>query len=164
MEEIELLGMQDRISQKLKKMNSGLSSASADSGSGRLSFEMECERKELSRINNAVNHICLENNLFTTAFSEGVLGGKNRFLIRAEFICLAKEQKLSDVQTEESLSKLFEYEMETEVRKSSAVKNGIDAKAVKSWKKIGSVNQNGKTLYYYRTEDGKIETSEVNYE
>lgn len=164
MEEIELLEMQDRISQRLKEMEAGLLSASADSTSGRLSFEMECEGKELSKINNALNSICLENNLFTGTFSERASGGKNKFLIKAEFICLEEGQKLSDIQTEEILSQLFEYEREAEVNKSSDVKKATDIRAIKGWKKIGSVNKDGKTLYYYRTEEGKIETSEVNYE
>ena len=163
-DETELLETQNKITKRLKEEDAGLVTASLDSASGRLSFELVCEGNKLSKINNVLNQLCLENNLFTASFLETSSGEKNRFLIKADFIKLSDLQNLSDGGEEEFLSKLFEYEKESAAENNAGGKIMSENKKVKGWKKIGSVKKDGKDFYYYRTPEGKIESSEVNYE
>ena len=162
--ETELLETQNKISQRLKDEDSGLVTASLDSASGRLSFELVCEGEKLSKINKVMNQLCLENNLFTASFLETASGEKNRFLIKADFIKLSDLQKLSDSGEEEFLSKLFEHESKNLPVNIPSEKRVSENRSVKGWKKIGAVKKDGKDFYYYRTPEGKIESSEVDYE
>lgn len=163
-DESELLGIQNKIIQRLKEEEAGLVSASSELSSGRLLFEMVCEGKKLSKINSLLNKICQENSLFTASFSETASGEKNSFFIKAEFISLSDLQNLSDSGEEECLSALFEYVSENTPEKLTSRKGLSETRIVKGWKKIGAVKKDGKDFYYYRTPEGNIESSEVDYE
>ena len=64
----------------------------------------------------------------------------------------------------EFLSSLFEYTKEAETVNHTSRKDLSETKSVKGWKKIGAVKKDGKDFYYYRTPEGNIESSEVDYE
>lgn len=167
-DEMKLLELQTRMAQSLKENGIKLISSSSDSGTGRLCFNLECNRKNLPGINEMLNKTCMDNNLFTALFSETYGKEKDKVLIRLEAIRLEKKQKIQDRNIKESLSSVFE----SEDKKTAAMEKAESIKDIPHiienphplWKKIGIVQNEGKNIFYYRTEDGKIETSEVNYE
>lgn len=167
--ENELLGKQNRIVQKLSTEKVTLVSAGCDKGSGRMSFVMECERKSLKRINEKLNQICENENLFTVSFEESVSDTEDLFFIRIELIELDENQGVKSTSVTEKLSEVFERTVNK--KQSYSIRLDEENKTEKEtlekargWKKIGSVNKAGRILYYYRTPDGKIETSEEIYE
>ena len=162
----ELFQIQSRITKELGACDIKLISGGTDERNGRISFQMECQRKNLKGLNEKLNEICLENSLFPASFSESKTEGADLFLIKLEFIALEDVQKISPSVTEEKLSEIFEKDKENpeEKRRVQTSYTEQKPKPERSLKKIGSVKKDGKVYYYYRTKEGKIETSEVDYE
>ena len=162
--ENQLLYLQDCIVKRILESRGSLVTTSTDAGSGRISFEIECEGRNLGAVNEKLQEICREENLFITSFLQGPSGAKGRFLTVIEVVKLEKSQKLKKIVSEEKLSKIFDREKDTEKNevfgKEKSVKKNTDEAEVKQLrtdgKKIGSVRKEGKSYVYYRSEDGKV--------
>ena len=164
--QIDLLQIQNIVTQELQAQKVKLVSSGVENGSNLITVQMECTGEELGRINEEINEICLREKLFITELSETKSDGEDRYFIKVEFLCLDGKQRIVTVNTEEMISKIFEKEDFSLVKENTVVKKQTaeELNIHKNLKKIGMINKEGNTLYYYRSEDGKIEISEVDYE
>ena len=164
----ELLKLQNHIIQELQKHKMILVSSGVESGSGRVSVQIESEINELGKINEAINRLCIEENLFVSGFSEIKNDGNNLVILKADFIGLEQKQKLQKSREEEKLSKVFEKQSNAILQENQQNQKQKtlpkDETETRKLKKIGSVKKEGKDFFYYRTADGKIIISEENYE
>lgn len=166
--ELELLEIQNQMAEELGNHDVKLLSSQADEASGRIMFLIECPGSSLQTLNVMLEETVRKRNLFTAFLEEEKAAGKDLFTVKTELIVLEEKQEVESPETAESLSLVFEKE-EKSIK---AVKNAEKRKAEgeegsrkpSGWKKIGSVKKKGREFYYYRTEDGKIEISEADYE
>lgn len=162
-EERELLMLQNCITQKIREAELMIQASSLENASGSVTVQMECSEEELKKLNELLNYICLEKNLFLSGLSEMRSEGKPEVSVKAEFIALNEKQKVLSEGREEKLSDILfgkKKALSTEKKTLEAKKN-LKRENIR---KIGMVQKEGKVLYYYRTEEGKIEISEVDYE
>ena len=164
--EMELLELQKYITERLKESGAELVSAGCDSSSGRFSFLLECGKEKLPAVNKVMNAVCLSANLFPLSFSEILSGDRKGVAVRCEFICLDESQRIREGKEDERLSLIFDFEEKHAEKVPSQNEKAAPVMKENSegWKKIGSEVMDGKVFYYYRTQEGKIEVSEENYE
>ncbi len=167
--ETELLELQSFMSESLCEADGRLLTSVMEEESLRVTFLLECKKEGLRTINGCINRMCIERKLFLTDFSEEGPGEKDRFAVSFGVIPLDEKQNIEAEDTKESLSELFEVGKEKSVYKASV--KAIDGQDVLrkeehplGYTKIGSVKKEGKSLYYYRTEEGKIVVTEAEYE
>ena len=162
----ELLEILNSITKVLQEPGINLVSSRAEEGSGLISLQLECNGENLSDVNRTLDQLCLREKLFVSGFSEMQSEGNGLFLVKADFISLEDIQNIKTENTGEKLSCIFEMEKMKPAEKSSSEKKAVVLKEDKTHnlKKIGQVQKEGKILYYYRTEEGKIQMSEVDYE
>lgn len=165
--EMELLELQSRITGILKNMDVSLASSAVDRLSGKVGFQFTSERNKLDEINRIITDACYKENLFISSFSESKDNERDLFFINFECILLDNNHRLKKSIIEENLSEVFEEEIVIN-KKTTELSNTpipqVSNNPLKNYKKIGSAKKEGKTQYYYRTEEGKILVSEENYE
>ncbi len=160
-EEIELLELLKSITENLKDCGITVNSVFSDAGSGTANLLLSTDPEHIKNANSILSHICGEKGLFITVFNERFENSQGIFYIEVEFIKLKAEQKIIPAAVDENLSRLFEMKKK-EIIKTAPQKTDLPTVAEKtgSLKKIGSVKKQGKTFFYYRTEEGKTIVSE----
>lgn len=165
-EEMELFELQNELIQMLKEINVIPILSNVEKGSRKISFKLEVKESELKIVNEKLDALFYERNLFITDFLEAKGSSSNLYIINFEVIELDKNQGIKNISEEEKLSEIFEKDktakkVENIIQKQTEHKENID---IKNYKKIGSIQKDGKQFFYYRNDEGKIILSEDNYE
>lgn len=161
-----LLEIQGKLSEEFKKAGAVLVSGSIFEEEGRLSFIMTVNRENLGTLNEKINSIFVENNIYTQRFTEVKNLTDNTFLVNIEGILLKDGQIIENQEKEERLSKIFIKEkkdnqnFQTQITKEKVTAEEEHARESHTYQKIGTVKKDGKILYYYRTEENRIYISE----
>ena len=161
-----LLEIQGKLSEEFKKAGAVLVSGSIFEEEGRLSFIMTVNRENLGTLNEKINCIFVENNIYTQRFTEVENLTDNTLLVNIEGILLKDGQIIENQKKKERLSKIFIKEKEdnqnfqTQITKEKVAAEEEHARESHTYQKIGTVKKDGKILYYYRTEENRIYISE----
>lgn len=162
---LELLEKQKDIISEIKQENIQVLNSSINQDYCKESFTLCVNRNDLGKTNNILADILIENSLLLTSFNEHT-EENNLCIIEFEVALLSNKQSIKQIVENESLSKVMYVAPEIKVSKHiNTVKTGKkeikeETKNIQRLTKIGSVVKNGNTIFYYRTEDGKIYTSE----
>ena len=160
-EEIELLELLKSITESLKDCGITVNSVFSDAGSGTVNLLLSTDPEHIKNANSILPFICAEKGLFITVFTERFESSQGIFFIEVEFIKPGAGQKILPAASEEKLSLLFEAEKKEIIKPSQRKTEPLSsAEKTGSLKKIGSVKKQGKTFFYYRTEEGKTIVSE----
>lgn len=163
---LSLLEIQGKLSEEFKKAGAALVSSSIFEEEGRLSFIMTVNRENLGTLNEKINSIFVENNIYTQRFTEVKNLTDNTFLVNIEGILLKDGQIIENQEKEERLSKIFMKEkaanqiFQTQIAKEKVTVEEEHERESHTYQKIGTVKKDGKILYYYRTEENRIYISE----
>ena len=161
-EEKELLLIQEDLIKALKEIGAKPVSSFTENGSGELSLRFEVRRSNLKDFNIRLCNLIEEKNLFMISFSETRSASNDLCLVVIQLFPADDVQGIRKSYEEENLSDvLFEEEIKQE-KKEVPVPSVVSGKRAVhgNYIKIGSVRKDGRLLFYYRTEEGKIIMSE----
>lgn len=159
---LELLELQKQLTGFLHENNTQILNSAINQDFCKVNTELIIARNETGNFHKSLKKYLAENNLFITSFLEQV-DQNNKCLIQFEVLQLSSEQKIESSFEDEYISKVLP-EIKTN-RKVTLEKKKTEEKKTKpvlsqKLTKIGSAIQDGKKLFYYRTEEGKLLTSE----
>lgn len=159
---LELLERQKQLIVFIHESNTEILTSSINQDFCKVSIELLVIRNEAGSFHEKLKKYLADNNLFITSFLEQV-DQNNKCLIQFEVLQLSSMQKIESSFEDEYISKVLP-EIKTN-RKVTLEKKKTEEKKTKpvlsqKLTKIGSAIQDGKKLFYYRTEEGKLLTSE----
>lgn len=159
---LELLELQKQLTGFLHENNTQILNSAINQDFCKVNTELIIARNETGNFHKSLKKYLADDNLFITSFLEQV-DQNNKCLIQFEVLQLSSEQKIESSFEDEYISKVLP-EIKTN-RKVTLEKKKTEEKKTKpvlsqKLTKIGSAIQDGKKLFYYRTEEGKLLTSE----
>lgn len=159
---LELLELQKQLTGFLHENNTQILNSAINQDFCKVNTELIIARNETGNFHKSLKKYLADNNLFITSFLEQV-DQNNKCLIQFEVLQLSSEQKIESSFEDEYISKVLP-EIKTN-RKVTLEKKKTEEKKTKpvpprKLTKIGSAIQDGKKVFYYRTEEGKLLTSE----
>ena len=164
---IELLEIRKNIHKQINKLGLEIISSWINQDYCSVGFRLKNSLDSLSESNKQLETVIIENGLLLSKLKE--MSDGDKIYTEIEIIPLSKEQKISDAEYPEYLSKIFEVKSyQANIKKTNTNKNMEAFHKIKSNEnfnlvKIGSVMKDGKRLYYYKTENGKLFTTEEDY-
>lgn len=155
---LDLLEIQKTISSELISKNIKILSSSINQDFCKVGFLLTAERKNLENINSYIEEYLFTNNFFISNFKEEN-DSKNNVIIEIEIMSIDDKQLIESAVEAEYLGKaLFEIK---NIQNNSVQKEVyIPVNSINGYTKIGSVINDGKTFFYYKTDDGKLFISE----
>lgn len=159
---LELLELQKQLTGFLHENNTQIINSAINQDFCKVNTELIIARNETGNFHKSLKKYLADNNLFITSFLEQV-DQNNKCLIQFEVFQLSSEQKIESGFEDEYISKVLpEIKTNRNVALEKKKTEEKKTKPVLSQKltKIGSAIQDGKKLFYYRTEEGKLLTSE----
>lgn len=160
-----LLEIQERLSDEFKRTGAQMLSSGIAQDDGRVTFLMSVTEGNLKSLNERLNILFTENNLYLLNFSENRNSTLDSYQVSIEGLLVNKNQIIENPEKEETLSNIFigkkegkEASITLKEDLSGVAKNNLNR--IDGYKKIGTVKKNGKTFYYYRTPENKIYISE----
>lgn len=159
---LELLELQKQLTGFLHENNTQILTSSINQDFCKVSIELLVIRNEAGSFHEKLQKYLADNNLFITSFLEQV-DQNNKCLIQFEVLQLSSEQKIENALEDEYISKVLpeiKISRNAALEKQKTKKKKTETVPPRKLTKIGSAIQDGKKLFYYRTEEGKLLTSE----
>lgn len=159
---LELLELQKQLTGFLHENNVKILNSSINQDFCKVNTELITARNKAGDFHENLQKYLTDNNLFITSFFEQV-DQNNNCLIQFEVLHLSSEQKIVNAFENEYISKVLPEikinKIETFAKQKNEEKKTSPA-SLQKVTKIGSSIMDGKKIFYYRTEEGKLLTSE----
>ncbi|MGN0750204.1 MAG: hypothetical protein ACI4LS_06925 [Treponema sp.] len=159
---LELLELQKQLTGFLHENNTQILNSAINQDFCKVNTELIIARNETGNFHKSLKKYLADNNLFITSFLEQV-DQNNKCLIQFEVLQLSSEQKIENALEDEYISKVLpeiKISRNAALEKQKTKKKKTETVPPRKLTKIGSAIQDGKKLFYYRTEEGKLLTSE----
>lgn len=159
---LELLELQKQLIVFIHENNTQILNSAINQDFCKVNTELIIARNETGNFHKSLKKYLADNNLFITSFLEQV-DQNNKCLIQFEVLQLSSEQKIESSFEDEYISKVLpeiKISRNAALEKQKTKKKKTETVPPRKLTKIGSAIQDGKKLFYYRTEEGKLLTSE----
>lgn len=159
---LELLELQKQLIVFIHESNTEILTSSINQDFCKVNIELLVIRNEAGSFHEKLKKYLADNNLFITSFLEQV-DQNNKYLIQFEVLQLSSEQKIESSFEDEYISKVLpeiKISRNAALEKQKTKKKKTETVPPRKLTKIGSAIQDGKKVFYYRTEEGKLLTSE----